>query len=59
MGEMRYAYSILVRKPERKIQFVRPRSSWEDNIRMDIRQISAKLWNGLIWLRIGTIGWPL
>jgi hypothetical protein len=25
-----------------------------DNIRMDIREISGKVWTGFIWLRIGT-----
>jgi hypothetical protein len=39
MGEMRNAYSILVEKPEGKRPLVGPRRSWEDNIRMDLREI--------------------
>jgi hypothetical protein len=37
--EKRNAYKILVRKPEMKIQLQRPRHRWQDNIRMDIREI--------------------
>jgi hypothetical protein len=36
---MRNAYKILVRKPEGKRPFGRPRHKWEDNIRMDLREI--------------------
>jgi hypothetical protein len=35
MGEMRNAYSILVRKPKGKRPRRRPMCGWEDNIRMD------------------------
>jgi len=38
MGEMRNAYKIMVRKPERR-PLRRPRHRWEDNIRMEIREI--------------------
>jgi hypothetical protein len=34
---MRGVYGVLVRKPERKRPFGRPRRRWEDNIKMDIR----------------------
>jgi hypothetical protein len=37
MREIRYAYNILVRKLEWKRPLGRPRRSWEDNIRMDLR----------------------
>jgi hypothetical protein len=37
MGEMRNARKILVRKLEGKGTCRRPRHSWEDNIRMDVR----------------------
>jgi len=30
----------------------RPRRRWEDNIKMDIREVGA--WTGQSWLRIGT-----
>jgi hypothetical protein len=33
----------------------RPRSRWEDNIRMDLKSI-GRLWTGLIWPKIGTSG---
>jgi hypothetical protein len=36
---MRNAYKNLVGKPERRRQLGRPRGRWEDNIRMDLREI--------------------
>jgi len=39
MGEMRNAYRILVRKPEGKRLLAGHRCRWEDNIRMDLREI--------------------
>jgi len=42
MGEMRNYYKILVRKPERKRPRGRPRRRWEDNIRMDLREIGRE-----------------
>jgi hypothetical protein len=38
MGKMKYAYKILVRKPEGQRPLGRPRHRWED-IRMDLRVI--------------------
>jgi hypothetical protein len=38
MGKIRNAYNILVRKPEEKRPFRRPRCRWEDNFRMDLRE---------------------
>jgi hypothetical protein len=35
---MRNVYKLLVGKPEGKRPFGRPRSKWEDNIRMDLRE---------------------
>jgi hypothetical protein len=34
----------------------RPKRRWEDNIRIDLREIGGKVWTGFIWLRIGTSG---
>jgi hypothetical protein len=39
MGEKRNAYRILVGKPEGRRPLGRPRGRWEDNIRMDLREI--------------------
>jgi hypothetical protein len=38
-GEKRNAYRILVGKPEGKRPLGRPRSCWEDNVKMDFREI--------------------
>jgi hypothetical protein len=39
MGEVRGAYTILVGKPEGRRPLGRPRHRWEDNIKMDLREI--------------------
>jgi hypothetical protein len=39
MGEMRNAHEILVGKPEKKRPPRRPICRWEDNIKMDFREI--------------------
>jgi hypothetical protein len=39
MEEMRNAYNILVGKLEGKRLLRRPRRRWEDNIRIDLREI--------------------
>ena len=41
MGEWRGAHRILVRKPEGKRSLVRPRRRWEDNIKMDLREVGG------------------
>jgi hypothetical protein len=38
MGEKMSAYRILMGKPERKRPLGRPRRSWVNNIKMDIRE---------------------
>ena len=50
----RGAYRILVGKPEGKKPLVRPRSTWEDNIHMDLQEVGRGAWTGLIWLRTWT-----
>jgi hypothetical protein len=39
MTEVRNTYNILVGKPKRKRPAGTPRRRWEDNIRMDLREI--------------------
>jgi hypothetical protein len=39
IGGMRYTYEILVRKPEGKRPFARPRYRWEETVRMNLREI--------------------
>jgi hypothetical protein len=39
MGVERKVYKVLVGKPEGKRLLERPRRSWEDGIRMDLREI--------------------
>jgi hypothetical protein len=39
MGEVRVAYNILVGRPEGRRPLGRPRLRWEDNIKMDLREV--------------------
>jgi hypothetical protein len=39
MGERRGAYRVLVGKSEEKRPLGRPRCRWEDNIKMDLREV--------------------
>jgi hypothetical protein len=41
MGDERNACRILVGKPEGKRPLERPRSSWADNINMDLREVGC------------------
>jgi hypothetical protein len=47
------AYRILVRKPERKRPFGRPRDRWEDNIRVDLRDTR---WKGVDLIQVAQDG---
>jgi hypothetical protein len=47
MREMRNPYNILVGKYEGKTPTGRLRRRWEDNIRMDFREIG---WEGVDWI---------
>jgi hypothetical protein len=49
LGEIRNAYKIFVRKPEGKRPRGRPRRRWEDNIRMDLKEI---VWEGVDWIHL-------
>jgi hypothetical protein len=56
MGEKRGAYRILVGRPEGRRPLRRPRSRWEDNIKMDLQEVGWWAWTGLSWLRRGMGG---
>jgi hypothetical protein len=47
MGERRGAYRALVGKPEGRRPLERPRCRWEDNIKMDLREVG---WGGMAWI---------
>jgi hypothetical protein len=47
MGENRGVYRVLVRKPEEKRQLGRPRLKWEDNIKMDLKEVGC---GGMDWI---------
>jgi hypothetical protein len=49
MGEEIKVYKVLVGKPEGKRSPGRPRSRWEDGIRMDLREIGL---GGVDWIRL-------
>ena len=46
------AYMILVGKPEGRRSLAGPRRRWEDNIKMDLREVGWGIWTGSIWLSI-------
>jgi hypothetical protein len=41
MGERRGAYRALLGKPEGRRPLGRPRRRWEDNIKMDLREVGC------------------
>jgi hypothetical protein len=47
MGEWRGAYRALVGKPEGRRPLGRPRRRWEDNIKMDLREVGRE---GADWI---------
>jgi hypothetical protein len=49
MRETRNTYRILVGKPEGKRPLGRPRRSWVDNIKIDLREIG---WDGVDWIEL-------
>jgi hypothetical protein len=49
MGEGRGVYRVLVGKSECKRPLGRPRRRWEDNIKMDLREIGI---DGANWIRL-------
>jgi len=55
-GDKRGVYRVLMGKPEGKRPLGRPRRRWEDNIKMNLQEVTCEGVAGSIWLRIGTGG---
>ncbi|KAJ4445576.1 hypothetical protein ANN_12257 [Periplaneta americana] len=49
MGESRNVYRVLVGRPEGKRPLGRPRRRWEDNIKMDLREVG---YDGRDWINL-------
>jgi hypothetical protein len=49
MGEGRGVYRVLVGRPEGKSPLGRPRRRWEDNIKLDLREIG---FDGANWIQL-------
>jgi hypothetical protein len=49
MGEGRGVYRVLVGRPEGKRPLGRPRRRWEDNIKMDLREVGI---DGTNWIQL-------
>ncbi|KAJ4429661.1 hypothetical protein ANN_21862 [Periplaneta americana] len=49
MGESRNAYRVLIGRPEGKRPLERPRRRWEDNIKMDLREVG---YDGRDWINL-------
>jgi len=47
MGETKHAYIFFVGKPEGKRPLGRPRSRWDDNIKMDLKEVE---WWSMDWI---------
>jgi hypothetical protein len=51
---MSVACRVSVGKPEGRRPLVRARRRWEDNIKMNFREVGwRRAWSGSMWLRIG------
>jgi hypothetical protein len=49
IGQMRGAYNILVGRPEGRRPLGRPKRRWEDNIKMDRREIGFRDVDWIHW----------
>jgi hypothetical protein len=52
MGDGRGVYRLLVGKPEGKRPLGRPKRKWEDNIKLDLREIGIDAVN---WIRLAQV----
>jgi hypothetical protein len=53
IGEMRNPYTILVEKFGGKRPLGKPRSRWEQNIKMYLKNLRVRDLSVFIWLRVG------
>jgi len=51
-GERRGIYRVLLGKPEGKGPFGRPRSRWDDNIKMDLEEVGC---GGMTWIELAQV----
>jgi hypothetical protein len=49
LGEERVVYRVLVGRPEGKRSLGRPRLRWEDNIKLDLKEIGI---DGVNWIQL-------
>jgi len=49
MGEWRGVYRFWVEKPEEKRRLERPRRRWENNIKMDLKEVGC---GGMNWVEL-------
>jgi hypothetical protein len=49
IGEMKNAHNVLIAKPEGKRPLGRSRRRWEDNVKMDLKEVG---WEGGDWMRL-------
>jgi hypothetical protein len=59
MGVVRGAYNILVWRPEGRRPLRRPRRRWEDNIKMDLREIGFGDVDWIHWAQDRKRWWAL
>jgi hypothetical protein len=52
IGEGRGVYRVLVGRPEGKRPLGRPRHRWEDNIKMDLKEVGI---DGANWIHLGPV----
>ena len=56
MEEFRNAYRVLMGRSDGKRPLGRPRRRWEDNIKMDLKEVGCDARNWMALLKIGTNG---
>jgi hypothetical protein len=49
MGKVRSVFRVFVGRPKGKRPLGRPRRRWEDNIKLDLRDVGI---DGAIWIRL-------